>query len=331
MGDGSAFFAFSIARQRNTLNRVINLLQGMDETLMAGLVPSSACWEELKRLPAPWGTLSYESLHELRSYGGSLLPTLKRIRNLAQDHLAAIAEARARSSQAMAQALASAALVPIFGTALYFLMPGIQEHSWTWILVCFCGLFFGVLAAIWMMHMTESARWGGLPSKQRSWILAAQCAGERFLALVRSGNPPDLAWAHGCSLLSELASDLAFEWKASIWGDAKKTPAEKILESSAAQPNRFTIPAIRILIDAGEGLRKSVQISLMEGRSCTERAETVLLVLRQEMKALVDRELTLLSTKALKPLFIFVAPTLFGLLAFGLWLGWTQIAGGAFG
>ena len=50
----------------------------------------------------------------------------------------------------------------------------------------------------------------------------------------------------------------------------------------------------------------------MEGRPCLERAEAALLGLRQDMKAQVERELSLLPTRALKPLFIFVAPSLFG-------------------
>jgi hypothetical protein len=67
----------------------------------------------------------------------------------------------------------------------------------------------------------------------------------------------------------------------------------------------------------------------MEGRPCTERAEAALAALRQELRSAVERELGLLGTRALKPLFACVAPAVFLLLGFGLWLGWQQASGGA--
>jgi hypothetical protein len=82
------------------------------------------------------------------------------------------------------------------------------------------------------------------------------------------------------------------------------------------------------LAELGSSLRKAIQVSLMEGRPCTERAEAALLALSQDLKAQVSRELTLLGTRALKPLFFCVAPALMGLLFTGLFLGWDQAMGG---
>ncbi|MGZ3707838.1 MAG: hypothetical protein ACXWPM_03265, partial [Bdellovibrionota bacterium] len=75
------------------------------------------------------------------------------------------------------------------------------------------------------------------------------------------------------------------------------------------------------LAEAGRAIRKAVQVSLMEGRPCAERVESALQALRSEIQAWVDRELALLGTRSLKPLFLCVAPALLGLMAFGLYLG----------
>lgn len=68
----------------------------------------------------------------------------------------------------------------------------------------------------------------------------------------------------------------------------------------------------------GDELRSHLQRSVMEGRPCTERVESALAAIRLEWGARVERELQLLATRALKPLFLLVAPALFGLLALGL-------------
>ena len=167
-----------------------------------------------------------------------------------------------------------------------------------------------------MLSMMEQARWAGLPASQRAWIFASQCAGERFLALVRAGNPADIAWSRAGELLRVEAPALALAWGPSVW---KEKPA-------ASTPCRPA--AAQALVEAGDSLRKAVQVSLMEGRPCLERVEAALEALRHEIKALVERELSLLTTRALQPLFLFVAPPILGLLAYGLYLSWERLGGG---
>src|SRR5688572_20876981 len=71
--------SFGFGRQQKSLVRVISSFREIEETLMAGLVPSPLNWERLKDLDDPWRTLSVDSLKELRDRGGSLLPTLRRL------------------------------------------------------------------------------------------------------------------------------------------------------------------------------------------------------------------------------------------------------------
>ena len=82
----------AIGRERNVLVRTISIFQEFEETLSAGLLPNPERWRVLEKLPFPWGTLASESIQELRSQGGALLPTLRRLRVFAEQHLAALGE-----------------------------------------------------------------------------------------------------------------------------------------------------------------------------------------------------------------------------------------------
>ena len=303
----------AIGRERNVLVRTISIFQEFEETLSAGLLPNPERWRVLEKLPFPWGTLASESIQELRSQGGALLPTLRRLRVFAEQHLAALGEARARSAQSLAQALMCAALVPLFGLVLYVLLPGVGDQPRKWVLVCCLGLLFSGAGALWMLEMAEVARWGGLSAARRPWLLAAQCGAERFLAMIRAGTPADLAWLKSCELLSKSAPELAADWGFSVWSQGKPEPGPSARAG-----------VLQIFTDLGVSLRKSVQVSLMEGRPCTERAEAALEAFRRALNAQIERELTLLGTRTLKPLFFCVAPSLLGLLAFGFWMAWNS-------
>ena len=306
---------FGGSRQRRGLESVFRALQEIEETLAAGVLPEPSRWEMLARLPKPWGSLAFESIMQLRSSGAALVPTLKRLRALASAQLRTLSEARARSSQAVAQAWGCFFLVPVFGAVLFELLPGLEDFPWTWLLLCLGGMALTTIGAYWMICMAENARWAGLPAPSRPWILAAQCAGERFLALVRAGNPADAAWMGACELLALEAPGLALHWGASLW---------KVSQVSERMPKD---PASLILIEAGESLRKAVQLSLMEGRPCAERVEALLAALTHDLQSRVEAELTLLGTRVLKPLFLFVAPAVFLLLGVGFFLCFKSVVG----
>jgi hypothetical protein len=312
----AAIESLGLGREAERLRAVSALLLELEETLSAGLVPAPERWEALRALPRPWGVLAFESLSELRAQGGSLLPTLKRLGALAAEHTAALSEGRARASSSVAQALACAGLVPLFGGALYLLVPGVEERPWLWLGLCGGALGLALGGAGWMLALAARARWAGLPARARGWTLAALCAGERFLSLMRTGVPADLGWSRACALLAEEAPELALAWGHSAW-----RPSEAGLQPPLALAGRiFARPAAGALAQAGQSLRKAVQVSLMEGRPVSERIESSLAGLRQELRAQVARELTLLPSRALQPLFLCVAPALLVLLGSALWI-----------
>ena len=143
--------------------------------------------------------------------------------------------------------------------------------------------------------------------------LAAAC--QQALDRVLAGDPAvyvlrrlEIRFAVNAQSNAAMES-LAERWGASVWKSAEPGPDQR--HSSAA---------MRALEEAGASLRKAVQVSLMEGRPCADRVETALACLRQDLRSQVERELGLLGTRALKPLFLCVAPALFMLLGFGFWL-----------
>ena len=301
--------------QQRILTEVVQVFREIEETLAAGLVPHSDRWDSLRNIAEPWGTLATDSLLKLRAAGGSLLPTLKRLRALAEDQSLALKDAKAKSAQAFAQAIACASLVPILGWGLYAIIPAIEEHSHEWTLACGGALVLSGTGSLWLLKLAEAARWGGLAPSRRSWILAAQCAGERFLALIRCGTPPDLAWSQMTEPLLRTTFELGTAWGPNVWQSSRSGKNSKMDQT---------------ILDAGYSIKKAIQVSLMEGRPCTERVEAALLALQQEMRAHIERELNLLSTRALKPLFVCVAPALLGLLFYGLWLTAQESLGGSF-
>lgn len=310
-----------MGKLRKQVLSVYNCVLEFEETLGSGTLPTDEKWASLGALPSPWGVLVSESLSQLRASGGALLPTLRRLRSLAFEQSKVLAEAQARSSQALGQAVGGVFFVVLFGVVLYEILPGVSDSPVIWWSLCGLALVSASLGALWILSLAERARWAGLPKNSQNWILATQCAGERFLAMVRAGNPADIAWAQACEFLAQDAPALAFAWGHSIW---KSPPVS--LNASGRVSCSLNL-AETILAGAGESIRKAVQISLMEGRPCAERVESVLSSVHHDIRARIDTELSLLSTRALKPLFIFVAPGIFVLLGAGLYLCFENVIG----
>lgn len=296
--------------QHKVLLKVSSVLREIEETLMAGLVPPLDRWELIRTLPRPWGELAWESLHELRSSGSSLLPTLKRLRTFADAQYVALNDAKARSSQASAQVFVCSLIVPILGVSLYLILPEVERNLQSWIMACGLALIGNAFGCFWLFRLSDSARWAGLRSEHRSWILTVQCASERLIALIRSGHPPDLAWVKSFELIQKDSDALALSWGSTIWQSPKLRVSGKAEE---------------LIVHLASSFRKSLQVSLMEGRPCTERIETIIQSFKQDLETLTHRELNLLGTRALKPLFICVAPSLLGLLFFGIWLASAEV------
>jgi hypothetical protein len=304
------------------LDRVVDLLHEIQETLECGALPSSERWARLHSLPSPWQQLTQSTLLRLRAQGSAVLPTLRRLRRLAERQRATLGRARARAAQAQAQAALSAALAPLLGFSLYALLPGVSARLGAWTLACAAALLLTGAGALWMQRLAEQARWAGLGPREQPWVLAAPAGLERFLAHVRSGTPSDLAWLEMVAELRQEAPALARAWGSTVWGDeaadadsdSAEKPSAHATESSTRTPRRGR----ECLVRAGREVRRSLQVALMEGRPCTERVEAVLGSLQDEWDSAVEEALSVLPHQVLKPLFLCIAPAIFGLLGTGV-------------
>ena len=287
-------------------------LRSIEELLESGQLPAKEDWLRLKSLEEPWGALCGDGVAELRSRGAPLLPTLKRLRSLAVTQREILLEGRSRTATAYAQAWACTGLVPAVGVFLESVLPNVSEHGLIWWSGVCVGTALGLGGAFWISRLADAARWGGLPASCRSWVLEAPVAGERILSLIRSGDPPDLAWTRAMSGLGRRAPELVEMWGAGLFAEGRQPRAN---------------PAELSYFRLGISMKRALQAGLLEGRGASERLETALDSVRVDFLASVHRETALLSTRALQPLFLFCAPAVIGLIGIGLGLCWKDALG----
>lgn len=292
------------------------LFHELEETLASGLLPKDERWVKLATLEYPWNTLASESIRQLREEGGAVIPTLRRFRETARRHFESLVEARARSAQALAQAVVCGGLAPVFALVLRVLLPEVEGAGAGWWIVSGIALGLGLSSGAWIWRMVESARWGGLEGAEREWMLSSVIFGERLLALLRLGRAPDRAWTEALPILP---AALVVAWGSDPWD----TVGEK--QNRDSEKNRKNLRESLLL--SGVSFKKSIQASLWDGQSCSERIESVLEGIRTETKAFQSRELQLLPARALKPLFLLTAPGIFAILGFALFLSVSSAMG----
>jgi hypothetical protein len=311
------FPGLRISSEISSLCRTRDSLHHFEETLASGCLPDEQDWALLRSQPAPWGGLISESLIRLRSHGASLVPTLKRFRELVVSHEKNLRQGKARASQALAQAMVCALMIPLFSSVLYLMVPGVDEKRSFWFVLSFFACLWGGLASLWMLSMSEMARWGGLKKTEQPWVLESLSFGERLLATLKAGASPDLAWTESTKMLS---SGLVCLWGANIWQESSNSA------STQTGPLHFR----ESIATLGERLRRSIQVSLMEGSPSEDRMISVIESFKTEMESFQERELSLLPARAMKPLFLCVAPAVMSLLVTALVLSFQSQAPGWF-
>ena len=218
------------------------------------------------------GELAYRQFFKSsRSCGAALCRLPAQLRTLAQDNDAALAGyARARSAQALAQALVCALLVPSLRTAPLLaapraraaprsMVPGLRARG------CFRSRRGG--GALWMLAIADRATVGGLPGRSASVDTGlGNARANDFVALVRSGNPADRAHGHVLNeLLHRDASGLAERWG--------RIGVEAPPENEAGRSHAPS--AIRALEEAGRRLAQGCPGEpYVAGAPASERVET---------------------------------------------------------
>lgn len=289
------------SKELRELKRIQTIFQESEERLLSGLILTPGDWQLLENAPYPWGRSVVFLLKTLRARGGSLLPSLKRLKQLSAEQHELLVDATGLSAQAWIQGVVCLALIPIFSFTFYGILPALNSHRMEWVMVTAISFTLGMLSLQWILRLTDEARWGALKPSEREWMLITLLSAERFLSLLRSGEPPDLSWKAMLDGTAEEAPELAQAWGHALWSEP------------AYDARRFSRTAELFVRFAGE-IRKSVQVSLMEGTACGARIEIQIDLLKQELKGRFQAELKQLPTKLLKPLFFCVAPGLLLLL-----------------
>ncbi len=290
----------SVSSEKKAYHQILTLLGSVKDQLISGLLPQDHLWESVKNCKKPWGPLMYESFKGLRGSGSAVLPTLKRFEIFANQELESIDAATTATAQAYAQAFVCSVMIPGLSLYLYMVLPELEENRGIWIGISLLAICFGLMATVWIIAISLEARWGGLKPSKRCWLLVTFCNIERFLALVKSGTPADIAWSQMLTFSDQFAAGLADAWGYSVW-------------------NVENVPAVstniqEVLTRVGLAMKKAIYVSVMEGKPCLERVENIGMSARVEIQSLIQREINKLSTKALKPLFLCGAPGLMILL-----------------
>jgi len=300
--------------QVRQLEQLANLLQEFDETLQVGLVPEPERWEMLRSAHPLLGALIFTTLKEMRDQGASIQATLKRFLQLVRTQQEILKKARARVSLALGQALVCLCMVPVLSTFLYTLLPGVAENAGAWVTATFLALVISALGAFWIMNLALSTARLGFHPENEKWILHAPVCGERFLARVKCGVPPDLAWTELHRDLKAESATLSAALGSQLWSTQKEEIQKPIGQSEIC------------IQQFGVGIKTAIQRSQMEGTPCLERVSAHIDQLLLEFQALQEKQLSLLPMQVLKPVFICLAPALFGLFILSMTFAWQEIS-----
>ncbi len=284
----------------------------LQELLESGMVPQEEDWNRIRSFPAPWNRIVGDSVRDLRAEGAPVIPTLERLHRALLDQVDFTLESKVKSAQALSQAHISLALIPGFSMILYGFLPGIKDSGGSFFLLAAFSTLLSSLAYLWIIALADRARFGNVRSRNRSWWIAAQATLERIFALISSGRPPDQAWRIALHELLETDSGLARKWGAQVWDPFPPADRTEIPECE------------RVLIALGVEVRRSIQISLVEGRGCLDRLESIHRSSFAELKTRIRTELNLLPNRCLKPLFFFVLPGVMLLLSGSLWISFKE-------
>lgn len=279
-------------------------LKLIQEMLESGLVPGPEVWDRIRNFPKPWGEILFSSLAELRNQGAPVLPSLVRMQKTLDEQVEFIQEAKVKSSQAFGQAILGLVLVPLFSGTLYLLLPGVREEASTFLMLSLIAFLWSSIAFVWMMSMSDRARFGNMRAEGRKWWVSVNSTLERILALISTGLPADLAWRQAMEELSLVDYALVKEWKLQVW--------DPDFSLSSLRENECE----RLILNVGIEVRRSIQSSLIEGRPCMDRIESIQKSFLLDLRSKVSKELNLLPQRCMKPLFLCVLPSVF-LLLFG--------------
>ena len=249
-----------------------------------------------------------EQLVRLQERGGKLVPFLERTRTCSDSMADGWRDVRVKLAPAQAQAWALALFVPAAWVGLLVLIPELESRIWTWRAAGAAACVWAMLGFRFLSHAAQRAARGGTAKGSLIDVSSKLLWPETLLGEIACGLPPDLAWQTALRA-SGVVGEAAHFW------------------TEGGLPAARTGGLERLSLAALEEARRVCWFSLLEGKPCFDRIENLGEELRKDHFAAVRREIEVLQTRALLPLFVFFAPALAGLLAAALFITWESFGG----
>tara|TARA_Y100000590_G_scaffold470525_1_gene666028 strand:- start:3601 stop:4611 length:1011 start_codon:yes stop_codon:yes gene_type:complete len=269
----------------------------IEERLKVGVVPEEEQWKLVGEFPSPWGSLMSTLISQVRDSGLRVLPILTRFRMLVRQWLEQRQKAAAQTASSWVQTGICLFISPFLGVFLLVWIPLLSEFIFEWVMVVLICTFLCGIAGFQILKLSQNARYGGISSSRRSWLLCSFVFPEYLIAQIQGGVTPDFAWEIMIRQLKNIDPDLAHFWGPQIWNeDIQTVQFDSHLEERISQ--------------FGCSMKRTIQYSLIEGVGVFERLESTLNSFKQETELGIEKELNLLSTRVFKPLYLLVAPAI---------------------
>lgn len=301
----------SLKRLRS-LEVLFQQMQEWEDQLGGGQLPDFYALQELESVDPKQVQTILSLLESLRSSGSPLIPVLRRLKILAKDQWETLQFSNSKVAPARGQAWVGAGMVMLLIPAFEVLIPELRTEVMAWRLGGAVFLLLGLIGAAWTLAIAERTRWGGLRGKWQALSLSLPLEMEKLLSQIQTGQAPERAW-------NEFERGLLLDYPELVELWHKGTPSFESFKSLEHQK----IP--EIFLKMGSQVKSAIELSIFEGRPCLERIQSVNDGLLTEVRARIQKEVELIPTRTLKPLFLCLAPSLLGILAWALLLTWNQV------
>ena len=294
-------FGFKKSNEIEVFKKLVNILGDLEASLQNGVLPSESDWNKLGDL-GEWGLWVKKNIMDIRERGLEIIPSVNRFKKFFSDQHKMQLNAISKSAQSFVSALLSAFLLPILSATIYFLSPEVSKFTSIWIFLTMVFFIWNFMGVLWIIRITNVARWGGINNqKHQRWIIEVPMFIQKLISSINAGEPLDLAWHSSCKDLSIRQKELAYSWGSELWGEGVKNI--NTYDSHSKE-----------IFQLGLNLKRTLQASLVEGVSVIDRIDQISSTLGSLTESSIERELNLIQTRSLKPLFLFIAPSCIGLL-----------------
>ncbi len=284
------------------LEQVREVIRDLKSRLEVGLSLPENWGSAVQSLPTPWGGVLFECVDQLRKRGASIIPVFDRFKGLIELSHQTLAEAHALAAPARAQIWICFLLVPITGAGLYALLDVISADSALWFCVVLFSMSWSVLGAYFLSREIDLIFSVGLNASQKDWPIWLMAGAEKLMSQIKAGEPADRGWNQTLETLAQHSSLLA-----DFWGPFRFETRHSY-ETDEFKSLPFWVSDFR------EQLLISIRASLFDGRPCLDRIGASIQAFQINWSSELKKGLSTLPTRAIKPLFLFVLPSVLSLL-----------------